>query len=50
MIALSSLFLFFYRTGEGGHIVDSVDCMKLEYVNCRVQQKDDVIMVVMCTT
>lgn len=48
MIALSSLFLFFYWTGE--HIVDSVDCMKLEYVNCRVQQKADVIMVVMSTT
>lgn len=31
-------------------IKDSVDCMKFEYVNCRVQQKDDVIMVVMSTT
>lgn len=32
------------------NIKDSVDCMKLEYVNCRVQQKDEVIMVVMSTT
>ena len=31
-------------------IKDSVDCMKLKYVNCRVQQKDDVILVVMSTT
>lgn len=29
---------------------DLVDCMKLVYVNCRVQPKDDVIIVVRSTT